>query len=576
MGPLDGAGPGAGPEPGPGSKSRPFRFGTLAPPEDPGLPPGAAVGDRYRILGLLGEGGMGRVYEAEAVVPAGGSARGPEGGGSRVALKILRRERGQSEQLARFRQEAKAASRVGHPAIVQVLEFAELPDGTVYLAMERLHGQSLEDWLEAPGRLRDGLGWLAQIARGLHAAHAAGVVHRDVKPANLFLAVDPRDPQGRVRATILDFGIAKVVTGDVTRIETQAGTLLGTPYYLAPERALGRSLDARADLYSLGVILYEMLTGLVPFEDESFMGILAQHIQAQPLDPRQAAPDRVLPAGVCQLTMRLLAKDPADRPPDGAALADELEALLQREAAEIDAVATGPRRETAAAGDATVQLQDLAERPTAAPADRRGARPTPATHALGQAVETSGTGWAAAPSGSATQRAGSGSAAAGSVRAAERPAGSPRWALWVAGAVGMVLLGSAASWAALQHGGAAEVDAPEIEADAGAPEPEAELDEAEPERPTEIAAEPEPAAEPGSARSAEAGPDPVPTPASAVEGEPAQGEPAGAAGSEGPPPTPLPTSGDRTSTERPKASRPRRSKPKPPAPPAFKDDVYED
>ncbi len=362
-----------------GPKTRRFRFGLEDGQRgDPELRPGAMVGDRYRILGSLGEGGMGRVYEAQRVDGSAGPAQ--------VALKILRRERGEGDHLARFRQEAKSASRVGHPSIVEVFEFAELPDGTVYLAMERLQGQSFEDWLEAPGQLAEGLRGLADIARGLHVAHAAGIVHRDIKPANLFLHVDPADAHGRVQAKILDFGIAKAVTRNVTQIETQAGTLLGTPYYLAPERALGRSLDGRADLYSLGVMLYEMLTGLVPFDDETFMGILVQHIKAQPLDPRQAAPDRVMPDGVCMLAMRLLAKEPDERPADGEALAAEIEELLRTEAAEIGTCMTGPRQ-AAAAGDATVEIGDIAQRPTAAPADS-GVSPAGAvTHAMGSKVD---------------------------------------------------------------------------------------------------------------------------------------------------------------------------------------------
>jgi serine/threonine protein kinase len=548
-----------------GPKTRPFRLGLGGDrSDDPVLARGVVLGDRYRILGLLGEGGMGRVYEAEPLVAGDG--------GPRVALKILRRERGQSDHLARFRQEAKAASRVGHPSIVQVIELAELPDGTLYMAMERLFGQSFEDWLEAPGRLRDGLAWLAEVGRGLHAAHAAGVMHRDIKPANLFLHVDPRDPGGRVRAKILDFGIAKVVTGDVTHIETQAGTLLGTPYYLAPERALGRSLDARADLYSMGVILYEVLTGLVPFEDESFMGILAQHIRAQPLDPRQAAPDRVLPPGVCLLAMRLLAKDPAQRPADGTAVADELEALLRQEAAAIDAVVTGPRQ-LAVAGDETVQLQDLALRPTAAPTDASGVRPAAsATQALGSGAEGSRAGGAAASHGQTTQRAGSrarpqwGAEVSGWARSepaaasivVARPPASLRWPLWLAGGIGVVALGGAASWLVLPRGpGPAAPVQSQAEAEAE-PEPVAPPVEGVGTDPPP-GRQPPPVADPGTAGRA---------PASG----PGNDTPAAVAGSV--PPTPTPSSSDRTAEERTSPTKVKRPRPKPavPPPPDFKDD----
>jgi hypothetical protein len=567
-----------------GPKTRPFRFGpgAGAAARDPVLAPGAVVG-RYRIVGSLGEGGMGRVYDAAAVMDDE----------VRVALKILRRERNEPDALARFRQEAKAAARVGHPSIVQVIELGELPDHTLYMAMERLYGRSFEDWLEGPGRLSEGLAWLAEVARGLHAAHAAGVLHRDVKPANLFLHVDPRDPQARVRAKILDFGIAKVVTGDVTRIETQAGTLLGTPYYLAPERALGRSLDARADLYSLGVILYEVLTGLVPFEAESFMGILAQHIRAQPLDPRQAAPDRVLPPGVCMLTMRLLAKDPRERHPDGNAVADEIEALLRQEAAAIDAVVTGPRQ-VPVAGDETVQMQDLAERPTAAPTERAG--PGDVTRAMGasgashaHATRVDGSRdrpqWAgdslAAGRSQASHAASQASMASASL---EEPRGrtGPGWPLWLAGAVGVVCLGGAVSWAVL--GARAEAEAPAAASDPAevAAEPEA-----EPSLAVEVEAEPE--AEPSLAvegvvdPAVEASPDAAEpsveaSPTVAGEGPgaaseppvPAEAAPTAVSGEPAATPTPIRRDGDRTKTKRP------RPRPDAPPPPDFKDDVYED
>lgn len=318
------------------------------------------VGERYRIVRFLGEGGMGRVYEAEHVhLPR------------RVALKLLRSDRHTSEHLARFRQEARAASRIGHPAIVDVVDFAQLPGDQVYLVMELLQGQSFEDWLSRPGRLVDGLRWLAEIARGLDAAHRAGVVHRDLKPQNLFL----HDGIDGVQPKILDFGIAKLtsaswVLDDVapqhTRIETQAGTVLGTPYYLAPERALGKPLRPSADLYGLGVILYEVLTGTVPFMHETFMGVLAAHVQVEPLDPRQAAPDRPIPDGVALLTMSLLAKDPDARPLTGLQVAERIESLLVSEAEAIAAVNTGPR-EAGTQDQQTVHLEAQAERPTAAP-----------------------------------------------------------------------------------------------------------------------------------------------------------------------------------------------------------------
>ncbi len=338
-----------------GTATRRFRFGqddrTL---RDPPLPAGEIVGGRYRIVRVLGEGGMGRVYEAEHVTLP-----------HKVAVKLLRRDRDTAEHLARFRQEAEAAARIGHPAIVGVTDFAGKDEPLAYMVMELLRGESLEAWLARPGRLRDGLVAMAEVARGLQAAHAAGVVHRDLKPANLFLH---RLADGRLQPKILDFGIAKLASTEHTAIATAAGTVLGTPYYLAPERALGRPLDARADLYSLGVILYEITTGTVPFVDNTFMGVLAKHVKSMPLDPRQAAPDRGIPDGVANLTMALLAKEPAARPPDASAVAVELERLLVVEAEAIANVVTGPR-EASSDALATVHIDEIAERPTSVPGE---------------------------------------------------------------------------------------------------------------------------------------------------------------------------------------------------------------
>lgn len=479
---------------------------------------------------------MGRVYEAELLAAVEGAAAG-----QRVALKVLRAHRASAQDLARFRQEARAAARVGHPAIVRVLDFAELADGTSYLAMERLRGQSVEDWLSVPGRLYDALGWLAGFARGLAAAHRTGIVHRDIKPANLFLQVDPANPKGPAIAKILDFGIAKVVRKDATQIETQAGTLLGTPYYIAPERALGRTLDARADLYSLGVILYEVLTGWVPFEAENFMDILAQHIRAQPLDPRQAAPDRALPDSICRLTMQLLAKEPDGRPPDGDALAAQLDAIAQRERAAVEAVATGPRAQ-AGASAATMHLRDVAERPTAVP----GMAMAVATEARGPKGTTRLVmAPTAAPAKGSPPRSASG--------------GGWRWPLLLG--IGGLLVVAIGVWVAIERAQAGG------DAQAGDDAPTPAVIEAQP--PTEL----RPAVESPPANAASTG-GVAPTAGSSATSSETGGE-----STTGATPTASPTSGATTSAERPKRRSPRKNRPKPqpdaPPPPNFKDDVYD-
>jgi eukaryotic-like serine/threonine-protein kinase len=357
-----------------GRATRPFRFGSEDRPDpDPPLEPGALVGERYRIVGLLGEGGMGRVYEAEHTVLS-----------RRVALKLLRRDaQAQPDNLARFQQEAFAASRIGTPQIVEIVDFASHtgPAGVqTYMVMELLAGESLEDWMDRSEPLDVGVELLAQLCDGLAAAHRAGVIHRDIKPANVFCqALERGGPnEGRAHVKILDFGIAKMTAGG-QGVQTQQGSLLGTPYYLAPERVMGvgSQLTPAADVYSVGVILYEMLTGNVPFTADSFMGILARHVHKEPLDPRQAAPERGIPDSIASSCMRLLAKQPSERP-SAVELAVELRGLLARERERLAGVRVGPREGTASAGEDTqvlVGLTDgepeehsISERPTLPPA----------------------------------------------------------------------------------------------------------------------------------------------------------------------------------------------------------------
>lgn len=339
-------------------KTRPFRLGaTFVPVAEPEAEPGAILGaeERYRVVRFLGQGGMGRVYEARR-----------ERDGRPVAVKVLRNDRisgSEGERVARFRQEAAAASRVGHPGIIEMLGFEQTPDGQVMLAMALLEGESFEDWMSSEGTLAQGLSYVAAFCDALHAAHEAGILHRDIKPENLFLH---REHSGEVRPTILDFGLAKVDVPDHTQIETAAGTVLGTPYYLAPERALGKPLDRRADLYSVGVVLYELVTGVLPFESGAFMAILEGHVRRVPLDPRQAAPQRPIPASVSALVMALLEKDPARRPATAAGLATTLRGLLEEHAEVLASCPTGPRSGANPDAD-TLSMLALADGHTAAP-----------------------------------------------------------------------------------------------------------------------------------------------------------------------------------------------------------------
>ncbi|WP_198154737.1 serine/threonine-protein kinase, partial [Plesiocystis pacifica] len=321
--PLQGSGTGA--RPGRARRvtlrsTRRFRFGSEELPDgDAPLPAGALIDGRYRVVGLLGEGGMGRVYAAEHTVLA-----------RQVAVKLLRRDAARSpEHMGRFRQEALAASQIGAPQIVEVLDFVtarpDEPHAPTYMVMEMLEGEPLEAWMDEDHGLDEAFAILAQLCDGLAAAHRAGVIHRDVKPANVFVCATQAGAAPQVK--ILDFGVAKVA-GEERGFETQQGSVLGTPYYVAPERILGEQLRPAADLYSVGVMLYELLTGDVPFTGESFVEILAQHVHKAVLDPRQAAPGRAIPGAAADLCMRLLDKEVGRRPADAQTVAGELRAML--------------------------------------------------------------------------------------------------------------------------------------------------------------------------------------------------------------------------------------------------------
>ena len=260
---------------------------------------GQVLADRYRVLRLIGEGGMGQVYESQHVNI-----------NKRFAIKLLRPEIvSNPEAVARFRQEAWSASSIGHDNIIEIEDFATLPSGAVYLAMEFLAGQSLAERMRDEPKLTfaESLEICLQVGSGLGAAHEKSIVHRDMKPENIFLA----QKHGRVVAKILDFGIAKVSGADGNKSLTRTGTIFGTPHYMSPEQALGRPLDHRSDIYSVGVIMYELFTGRVPFEAESFMGILTKHITTAPIPPRQHSPQ--LSEDIETVILRAMAKEPDDR-----------------------------------------------------------------------------------------------------------------------------------------------------------------------------------------------------------------------------------------------------------------------
>jgi len=273
---------------------------------------GAVLQDTYEITSLLGKGGMGAVFLAR-------HRRLP---GRQVAVKVLQNGAGLNPELfARFRREAEIASQLGHPNIIEVLDFDTLPDGTPFLLMEYLRGESLEARL-ARGTLplAEVLAIVRQIGSALQAAHRAGVVHRDLKPANVFLL--PSDTGERVK--LLDFGISKIL--DSQTLQTQEAVLIGTPQYMAPEQAMGKNseIDARTDLFALGCIVYEMLSGAPPFagEGSSIVQVIFRIVHTHPEPLASRCPDA--PAHVVAAVERALSKDPKDRYPDVASFITEL------------------------------------------------------------------------------------------------------------------------------------------------------------------------------------------------------------------------------------------------------------
>ena len=257
---------------------------------------GTTVGT-YRITGVVGRGGIGTVYAAEHTLL-----------GRPVAVKVLLPEYSQNQDLVtRLFNEARAAASIRYPGIVEIYDFGWSADGVAYIAMEMLKGENLACRL-ARGRLplTQALPIIRQIASALAAAHRTKIVHRDLKPDNVFLV---RDPSGD-RVKLLDFGIAKL-HGEFSRTMTRTGTLIGTPTYMAPEQCRGVAVDHRADLYALGCMLFELLSGRPPFIGEGGGEILAAHIHVPPPSLVSLVPDA--PPAICQLVDRLLRKDQAQR-----------------------------------------------------------------------------------------------------------------------------------------------------------------------------------------------------------------------------------------------------------------------
>jgi tRNA A-37 threonylcarbamoyl transferase component Bud32 len=273
---------------------------------------GTVLSGRYRLEAKLGSGGMSTVYLAS-----------DETLDRPVAVKVMHREMSEQEdQLQRFRQEARAVAKLSHPNVVSVIDAGE-DGGYPYIVFEYVKGETLKQRIARVGALdvQDAIAYAIEVARGLSVAHARNMVHRDIKPQNVLI-----DEEGRAKLT--DFGISRQLEQDGV---TATGRVLGTTDYVAPEQAMGHGVDPRSDVYSLGVVLYEMLVGQVPFHADSQVGVAMKHVNEELPDVQRRRPE--VSAAVALVVERATAKSPAERYQTIAEMIDDLETALEVEAA---------------------------------------------------------------------------------------------------------------------------------------------------------------------------------------------------------------------------------------------------
>ncbi len=297
---------------------------------------GRVLDARYRIEGVLGAGGVGVVYRAEHT-----GLRRP------VALKVLRHGFEDVSSLRRrFEREARILSQLSHPNIVALTDYG-ICEGMPYLVMELLEGLSLADFIDDGGAPDPhvALDIARGVLRGMAFAHGRGILHRDLKPGNVFLQSLPDEPH---HPKLLDFGLAKLYIddegGEGEPTLTKAGTIIGTPAYMAPEQAAGGTVDARADVYAAGVLLFELLTGRPPFVEDRRSDLFRSHMVEPVPDPASMRPGLVLSRELQELLLTALAKEPVDRPADCKELLERFDALPEM-AARMESGAIEPRRE---------------------------------------------------------------------------------------------------------------------------------------------------------------------------------------------------------------------------------------
>ena len=281
---------------------------------------GQVLAGKYKVEALIGEGGMGKVFRARQTVLD-----------KPVVLKVLRSSLLSDERtVARFQREAKAASRLNHPNSISILDFGQdSRSGALYIAMEYVNGRDLHQVLSREWPLPEArvVRLVVQVLSALADAHGAGVIHRDLKPENIMV----ENRRGEDLVKVLDFGIAKIqdASGEEGPALTRAGFVCGTPEYMSPEQARGGPIDSRSDLYAVGVILYQLTTGVLPFESDSAVGFATKHLTAEPPPPSRRRPDARISPGLERVILKALAKDPNDRPQTADAFRAELQAVVE-------------------------------------------------------------------------------------------------------------------------------------------------------------------------------------------------------------------------------------------------------
>lgn len=278
---------------------------------DPDPMLGRSIDGRYRIDGLIGAGGMGTVYRATRLLI-----------GDEVAIKILHQDQSDANSWERFRREAQAAARLKHPNAVSIYDFGVSTDGLQYLVMELVEGESLRERLNhGPLDFTIAAEVTYQVCAALDEAHRRHIIHRDIKPDNILLS----STADGLRVKVLDFGIAKL-RDDTAGHLTQTGSVMGTPHYMSPEQCLGEELDPRADIYSVGIVVYEMLCGRVPFNAPVSTAVVVQHVSQPPPSLRSINP--AVPAALEEVVLHAIQKNRSDRPATAGALAQQLVGAL--------------------------------------------------------------------------------------------------------------------------------------------------------------------------------------------------------------------------------------------------------